>query len=337
MSIVGGWVDSGDRALGYFMLGGGSMSCPELYMETGSFTQTGGTNSVSDELTFASTTHNFYYLNGGLLTENTANLGSAWNGGFFQNGGLHLITNQLTIYGNDMPLWQGYVLSGGELRVSNIVMNSGASLTRMGGTVSQSGLVTMAGARMFAGPAQQQFGPLQLIAGLSATNSSLFFPTNSCTVVLGDSHGLVWTPEATLTIQNWAGGPLGGGPQQLIFGTGASALTAQQLKQILFHNPPGLAPGLYPGMMLSNGEVVPNQLPATSYILPTIQVLGQVDGTMQLTVSGEVGANYGLEISSNLMNWAFWTNRVADNGAISVLDTEAKNHSQRFYRAILMP
>ena len=271
------------------------------------------------------------------MSDATASLGPAWVGGFFQNGGLHVITNQLSIDGNGMPLWQGYVLSGGELRVSNIVMNSGAMLTRTGGTVTQSGLLTLINSRLFAGTGQQQFGPLQLGASGSDTNSALFFPTNPCTIILGDSRNQPWDQEATLTIENWAGGPFGGGPQQLIFGTSAAALTPQQLKQILFQDPPGLAAGLYPAMILSNGEVVPNALPATGHIQPTVHLCCQNDATMQITVRGEVGGNYGIEISTGLMSWTFWTNRVADNGTMSVMDTDATNHLQRFYRAVLMP
>ena len=128
-----------------------------------------------------------------------------------------------------------------------------------------------------------------------------------------------------------------GGPQQILFGTSAAALTPQQLKQILFQDPPGLAAGLYPAMILSNGEVVPNALPATGHIQPTVHLFCQNDATMQITVRGEVGGNYGIEISTGLMSWTFWTNRVADNGTMSVMDTDATNHLQRFYRALLMP
>ena len=98
-----------------------------------------------------------------------------------------------------------------------------------------------------------------------------------------------------------------------------------------------MAAGLYPAMILSNGEVVPNALPATGHIQPTVHLCCQNDATMQITVRGEVGGNYGIEISTGLMSWTFWTNRVADNGTMSVMDTDATNHLQRFYRAVLMP
>src|SRR5439155_26645622 len=133
------------------------------------------------------------------------------------------------------------------------------------------------------------------------------------------------------------GAPFGGGTQQLIFGTSPAALTAQQLNQILFHNPPGLAPGLYPAMILFNGEIVPNALPATGRVPPTISLFSQPDRTMQVSVRGDVGADYGIEISSNLINWTFWTNRVAENGTMSIVDPDATNHLKRFYRAVLLP
>jgi hypothetical protein len=58
---------------------------------------------------------------------------------------------------------------------------------------------------------------------------------------------------------------------------------------------------------------------------------------LRLTVLGEVGANYGIETSTNVLNWTLWTNQTATNGTMSILDSATTNHLQKFYRAILMP
>jgi hypothetical protein len=49
----------------------------------------------------------------------------------------------------------------------------------------------------------------------------------------------------------------GGGAQQIIFGSNSDALTVQQVSQIQFHNPSGMAAGIYPARLLDTGEIVP--------------------------------------------------------------------------------
>jgi len=313
------------------------MSFSGLYMDTASFTQNGGTNLIDGQLTFANTTHNYYYLNSGLLSEISASLEPSWVGGFFQNGGIHVISRELSLSGNALPLWQGYVLNGGELRVSNIVMNGSAIFTRTGGSVIQSGLLTLSGARINLGPMLQEFGHVLLTGEGNNTNSTLVFPTNSSTVIFADSSGQSWSPQTTLTIENWMGAYSGGGAQQLIFGTNADALTPEQLKQLRFHNPPGRPPDYYFAKILSNGEVIPDTLPPSSPAQPMISVSTQPDKTVQITVTGQAGVDYGIENSSDLIGWTLWTHQAATSGAFSVVDTNSTNYLTRFYRAIVMP
>ena len=49
----------------------------------------------------------------------------------------------------------------------------------------------------------------------------------------------------------------------MIVGSSSSALTAQQLRQIQFHNPAG-ASGFFPATILSTGEIVPTRMLAFS-------------------------------------------------------------------------
>ena len=68
-----------------------------------------------------------------------------------------------------------------------------------------------------------------------------------------------------------------------------------------------------------------------------MQLIAQGNHSIGLTVWGESGADYAIETSSNLMAWTFSTNRVATNGAMSVVDGETTNSARKFYRAFLLP
>ncbi len=68
-----------------------------------------------------------------------------------------------------------------------------------------------------------------------------------------------------------------------------------------------------------------------------MRIAAQPDGTLLLTVVGESGVDYGVETSSNLVNWISWTNQVATNGAISIVDHLQTNQPHKFYRAIFIP
>lgn len=58
---------------------------------------------------------------------------------------------------------------------------------------------------------------------------------------------------------------------------------------------------------------------------------------MRITVLGESGSDYGIEVSSNLVNWTFWTSRVVTNGMMSVIDGDTLNFVPKFYRVVLLP
>jgi len=73
-----------------------------------------------------------------------------------------------------------------------------------------------------------------------------------------NSSSLTWSNQATLTVENWKGSVAGGGLHQVICGNNAAGLTSQQLSQIQFHNP-GESSGMYPAMILANGEIVPGR------------------------------------------------------------------------------
>jgi hypothetical protein len=66
---------------------------------------------------------------------------------------------------------------------------------------------------------------------------------------------------------------------------------------------------------------------------PTIRVQGYTNGVIQLLISGDAGLDYGIECSTNLVDWqaAFSTNSPAI--PFSWTDTSASNSPMRFYRA----
>jgi hypothetical protein len=61
----------------------------------------------------------------------------------------------------------------------------------------------------------------------------------------------------------------------------------------------------------------------------------QADGGMKLNVSGNPSQVCVIEASTDLVHWtAISTNAADANGKLSVTDTDARNHSSRFYRGV---
>jgi hypothetical protein len=337
ISVTGAQVNRDNFAGGTVVLNAGSMDSAGVYISTGAFTQNGGTNRINGSLSYGPAAFNYYRLNGGLLTADNASLLPAWQGGLYLNGGVLVVTNELSVFGYGDPLWDGFQMSGGVLNVSNLVINSQAAFARVAGTINQSGLLTLVNGKITAGSGVQQFGSLQLGSVVGATNSSIYFPTNAADVIMRNSSARTWSADARLIIENWQGAPFSSTGHRLIFGSNSAALTTQQLNQIIFHDPPGISPGYYSATILADGEVIPNALPPTGRISPTMSAAIQPDRTMRITVRGEAGDSYSIETSSNLSAWATWTNQVAVNGTVTVVDTDSTNHVQRFYRALLLP
>ena len=59
----------------------------------------------------------------------------------------------------------------------------------------------------------------------------------------------------------------------------------------------------------------------------------QPDGSLQLVASGQAGATYVIETSTNLVNWTAITNLVATNGVLELNFVPPANDLQRFFRA----
>ncbi len=317
---------------GSLNLNGGLLSCNEMSLG-GFYTQSGGTNHISGDIVTEGI-QPALSISGGLLAANNITASPGFTGGVFLSGGTLVVSNQLLIEGNSsFPAWQGFAGSGGTLVVSGITLAPASRFSCGTSVIVQSGALTMTNAILYAGQAVTQFGPLQLATG-GASNSILAMPSAvASTLRFADSSGLAWSSGAVLTVSNWSGSLAGSGAQQTIFGTGPTGLTAQQLGQIQFQNPAGLAPGNYPAKILFNGEIVPD---AGAGIAAQMRLQREVNG-MQVTLQGQAGRNYAIETSTNLVNWEQLTTASNSSGTVTILDTNSVNIPVRFYRAKLMP
>jgi hypothetical protein len=316
---------------GYFNLYGGQLSSSGIYFE-GYYTQTGGTNSISGDVTMMGYEHTTLDISGGLLAANSMTINPGYVGGVYLTGGTLIVTNTIWLRGNHgFPEWDGFI-AGGQMIVSDILMDPQSSFSCGNGVINQSGTLTLANASFYAGSNTVQFGRVCLGDG-GNTNSTLYMPSGPSVMRFADSSSMTWSNDALLVIQGWSGSLSGGGQQQIIFGNSPTALTGTQLAQIQFQNPAGLAAGNYPAKILSTGELVPN---SSAPMHPSMALKPQPSG-MQLTLHGEAGRTYSIEVSTNLVNWTPWTNETTSDGTISVTDTDSANYPQRFYRAKLVP
>ncbi|HLX69656.1 MAG TPA: hypothetical protein VKV04_08530 [Verrucomicrobiae bacterium] len=313
---------------GIYQLNGGMVSAGAMALSSG-YNQYGGTNTIAGEITVSTFSHGVELsLHDGLLA--ASNLVSE-SEGIHQSGGIMVITNQLTIYGDGTMAYFGPDLNvtGGELIVSNIWLDGGF-FGFAGGTLTQSGTLTLAGSVLLPGSGSFQFGPLAVQPYPSPKSSSIILPLNvGCIARFQDSSRLTWAED--LLIPNWSGSLHGGGLQQIIFGSNSATLTPQQVSRIQFQNPAGLAPGTYPARILATGEIVP--MPPLKLQITS----SSSNSAISLQVQGNIGQNYAIEVSTDLMNWTWWTNQSNSTGTISITDCGATNFPQRFYRVRLVP
>lgn len=319
-------------SVGSFNLNNGQFSCAGISLD-GFYTQNGGTNLVTGDVTMPGDVEESLSVSGGLLAMNNLTANASEVDGVNLSGGTMIVTNLMSLGGTQLPGWNAFE-GGGQLIVSNLTLTALAVFACGNGTIVQSGTLTMTSATISAGSGTTQFGVLQLLISAGGfTNSIVSMPAGDSVVRFGNSSGETWSNGSLLTIQNWSGSLHGGGQQEIIFGNSPGALTAQQLAQIQFQNPAGLANGIYPAKILSSGEIVPESVVAPA---PQLALQPQANG-MKLTLQGETGSNYSIEVSTDLVHWLAWTSQVDSNGTFSVTDYAATNSPMRFYRAALVP
>ena len=307
---------------------GGMLSCAGMSIY-GRCYLWGGTNLVSGTVIVSGPFSSF--ISGGVLCASNFFAGSSLAYGTVSPArvsGTTIITNQIDVAGGS---YDGGFSGGGDLTVSNIVV-TGSTFSFNGNSLNQSGTINLTNGNLnFSGTGAYHLGQLQLDASGS---SILGFSSDQCVLRFMNSSGVSWSTEAVLNVQSWSGSLYGGGAQRIAFGTNDSALTQQQLSQIQFQNPGGLPPGNYPARILATGEIVPDTgapLPPTANLVPS------TNGSMHLSIGGDIGQTYAIETSADLMHWSPWTNQYNASGTMTLDDDDATNRPQRFYRAHLLP
>lgn len=192
----------------------------------------------------------------GVLT-NTGGLGKTGPGTLVLSGA------SANTYGSTSA--NGYTtVSGGTLQLSKMAgvgaVANGSLIVNTGGTlllgaanqIGDAVPMTLGGGTFKTAGFSEQLGTLKVSA-----NSQIDLGAGSSVLKFAASSGVAWTVGTVLTVTNWNGSFTGGGAEQLIFGSNSSALTAAQVSQIRFANPPGFPVGTYAATILSSGEIVP--------------------------------------------------------------------------------
>ncbi len=148
------------------------------------------------------------------------------------------------------------------------LLSDGAATNRIGNSVP----MTLAGGTFSTGGLSETLGILTL-----TENSIIDFGAGASVLTFADSSGATWTVGKTLQIWNWSGNPsVGGGTDQLFFGTNNLGLSAAQLSAITFYSDGGATavPGFAGFVPFSGsaGEVAP--VPEPSGVLVGLAMLG---------------------------------------------------------------
>lgn len=148
-------------------------------------------------------------------------------------------------------------ISGGTFRLGGTdLVNDAASVSLSGGTFSTAGFAETLGAFTLQGTATLDLG-------------------NGASILhFANSSAAAWT--GALSITNWDGSALGGGTDQIFFGTASGGLASSQLAMIQFINPAGFAPGSYEAGILSTGEIV--AVPEPSAVISLLGGVGLLLG-----------------------------------------------------------
>jgi hypothetical protein len=319
-----------------YILGDGQLMTDSVTVSWGDYVQSGGTNRTRGSFVLAPSFETFATLRGGRLeTENTV-IESSSTGGFFQEGGVHQVNGILQVAGGG-PLFHGYSLSGGMLLARDILLGPGAVLNHSGGTITQTGTLTLAGGTWHLASELVRLGAVQLGTDGQASVSFLILSDEVTVLEFAASSGLPWSEGSTLVIENWGGSIGGGGFHQVRFGQHAASLTPAQAGAVLFQDPAGLAPGVYAGVMLANGELVPAvTLPPTGDVQPQVRLVSDAEGILRLIIRGEPGKDYTIESSTDLVQWSILGSARANEEYV-VTGPTGTSLKQAFFRASVAP
>lgn len=216
------------------------------YVTNSSLILNGGTNTTQKQILISPAKYNLYngILDTPSLVMNVADFGLSTY--YFH------ATNRVGTLSMSASIYQ--MNPQGYLQVDQLQITNGSQFWHQGGVLSGARNVTLANGEWAESTATTQLGQLRLLSGANST----VYLSSSSVLQFADSSSVPWASDGLLTINLWAGSFNGGGAAQLLFGTSASGLTAQQLGRVLFLNPAGLPDGTYGAKILSTGEVVPD-------------------------------------------------------------------------------
>lgn len=195
-----------------------------------------------------------------------------------QTGGALVVSNLLAFDGyyprpyGSTYLHAVYSFAGGMLEASNIQIDAEMNIASaaQAGRIANAGYFRLSGI-LDIGNADEQLGAFILATTTNCqinsfgtvlstpvcTNATINFTGSATTLAFANSSGEIWSNGTALIVNNWSGSLLGGGREQLKFGTDSTGLSAAQLAQIQFVNPAGLPSATYAAELLPTGEVVP--------------------------------------------------------------------------------
>jgi hypothetical protein len=254
---------------------------------------------------YAYTEPGVYDFSGGTLVSDLVDMEP---GGFVQSGGSAQITALQMVGGQ-------YSFGGGQLTASNITLSGGANFIQTGGSITQTGTLSLNDSSLAAGSGPQIFGKLQLSTA-GGTNSILTFPLGLCGLFFLNSGSLSWSNAAILIISNWNGALFGGGMHRIVFGSDRTGLTSQQLSQVYFSNPGGLPNGIYPARILPNGELVPDQNQGSESSGTVNSWISQTGGNWDDALSWSLGVPPGSSQSVMITN-PYWKAVTIDSSTVS--------------------
>jgi len=210
--------------------------------------------------------------NGGTIDTNGNNVTFA--GPISGAGGLAKVgTGTLTLQGSSSyagatAVSEGVLLANGSLTGTSAVNVDGGTL-QLGANerLADTATVTLGNGVLDTKGFSETLGTLSL-----AGTGTLALGAGTSVVHFADSTSAFW--NGTLSITNWSGSPVGGGTDQVFFGSSEFALVPDQLASIQFVNPFGPASGTFPAQILATGEIV--AVPEPSVLAPLLAGLGML-------------------------------------------------------------
>ncbi|MDQ6807864.1 MAG: PEP-CTERM sorting domain-containing protein [Verrucomicrobiota bacterium] len=165
----------------------------------------------------------------------------------------------------------GTTTAGRLTATTQIIMNSGGTILLDGGAtgstdrINNAATVSMAGGTLKLSGTSEGTAATVGLGALTLTSNSIIDLSGTSLVHFAASNASPWTANTTLSIYNWSGTlTLGGGLEEILFGSNNTALTSAQLAQIRFYSDSGTTFLGTGGFTTTNtGEVVPVPEPST--------------------------------------------------------------------------